>query len=171
MVKAAFEHEGNTGLLSVVTHFGVSYTVNCIKETDQSFRLGGTAINDVAHYEGLILTKQLNFPNDYGKLSKSVGLFNVAFKAFKDEQTSFLGDAILSDESWTDDDRHCYLTEYYGLYVEGNKPSWIASKKPIKDANYLFINLDVLDGGGNVIRRYRASPFIAQYRIMEMNDA
>ena len=158
MVKATFEHEGNNGLLTIVTHFGETYKVVCKKEDDEIFRLGGTAVNDIASYEGVILSR-----ND-SPLSSSCK--SATFRAFRSEQNTFEGEALLSNEEWDDSNLHCYATECYGLYMEGSKPGWIVSKSPVKDANYLFINIDILDGGGNLIKRYRASPYICQYRIM-----
>jgi len=55
MVKASFEHEGNSGLLTVVTHFNKTIEIACEKRDDEKFRLGGTAINEVIVYEGLLL--------------------------------------------------------------------------------------------------------------------
>jgi hypothetical protein len=46
--------------------------------------------------------------------------------------------------------------------MEGKAPGWFISKKPINQAHYLFANLDVLDGGGNLVKRYRVSPFTGE---------
>lgn len=158
MVKATFEHEGDNGLLTVVTHFDRTVEIPCEKQSDEGFRLGGTAVNDVAVYEGLII--------------KFVSLFSSEspgskFRAFRTPEDYFEGHGVLSDEEWSDADRHCYVTEYYPLDMEGQRPGWFLSHEPIKDANYLFINLDVLDGGGNVIKRYRVSPFTGDHAVME----
>lgn len=153
MVKVNFEHDGNNGQLFISTHFGVEYIVVCDKYCDQVFRLGGTVINDVMTFEGVITECQ--------------DAESVRFKAFKNEQDFFNGTAYLSPENWNKSDLHCYITEYYDLYVDGQRPKWLVSKLPLKDANYIFINLDVLDGGGNIIKRYRASPFFSHFRIME----
>ena len=152
MVKATFEYEGNIGLLTLITHFGDTFLISCVKHEDELFRLGGTAINEVSTYEGVILS-----------LDKSESLF----KAFRSEENTFQGFGWLSNEQWDTSDLHCYITESYGLDMEGNKPGWMISKSPVKDANYLFVNLDVLDGGGNLVKRYRVSPFTGQHRIME----
>jgi len=149
MVKATFEHEGNSGLLAIVTHFGRTVEIQCEKQTDESFRMGGTAVNEVVVYEGLIM----KFPTQ--------------FRAFRTPDDYFEETGILSDEEWTEANRHCYVTEYYSIDMEGKRPGWFISHEPIKDANYLFVNLDVLDGGGNVIKRYRVSPFTGEYRVME----
>lgn len=152
MVKATFEHEGNTGLLTVITHFDRIVQIPCEKHLDESFRLGGTAVHDLAVYEGVIL-------NLHGS--------PVVFRAFKDAQHSFEGQGVLSPEQWTEAQLHCYITEHYTLDMEGKKPDWFISQSPLKDANHLFINLDVLDGGGNVVKRYRVSPFTGEHRVME----
>lgn len=152
MVKATFEHEGNCGLLMVITHFDRTVKIPCEKHSGESFRLGGTAVHDLVVYEGVIL-----------KIAES----SVRFRAFRDEQHWFEGDGILSPETWTDANMHCYITEYYPLDMEGKRPGWFVTSRPLQDANHLFINLDVLDGGGNVIKRYRVSPFTGDHRVME----
>lgn len=153
MVKATFEYEGNSGLLTITTHFGATYSVACEKADEETFRLGGTAVHQIASHEAVIVD-----PRDY---------YDVVFRAFHNTETYFEANGILAEDTWDDSDFHCFVTEFYDLYMEGKKPSWIVTKKPIKDANYLFVNLDVLDGGGNVIKRYRASPFLEEYRVMD----
>jgi hypothetical protein len=59
------------------------------------------------------------------------------------------------------------VTEHYSLDMEGNPPGWIASHEPIDGPNCIFINLDVLDGGGNVVKRYRVSPYTGEFKLME----
>lgn len=154
MVHANFEHEGNTGLLLLTTHFGRPVEIACEKRDDETFRLGGTAINEVVVYEGLVLKLPAVPPFAH-------------FRAFRSEEVSFEANGVLSDEEWTEADRHCWVTEYYDLEMEGKPPGWFISKAPIRDAHYLFVNLDVLDGGGNVVKRYRVSPFTGEHRVME----
>jgi len=154
MVKATFEHEGNSGLLTIITHFGRTVEILCEKDTNEIFRMGGTAVNEVVVHEGLIL-RLPEFPQ------------SAPFRAFLDPDNHFEADGVLSDEEWHEADRHCYVTEYYPLDMEGQRPGWFISHKPIKDANYLFVNLDILDGVGNVIKRYRVSPFTGEHRVME----
>lgn len=153
MVKAIFEHEGNSGTLTVTCHFGQVVAVSCDKNNEEIFRLGGTAINEVAVYEGVIETYNKNI---------------VSFKAFKNSEVTFKGTATLSSEKWDDSDRHCYLTEHYQIDMENKSPAWFASKSPVEDPNRLFINLDVLDGGGNLIKRYRVSPFTGEYKCLTL---
>lgn len=155
MVKAIFEHEANIGLLKLTTHFGQNVVIRCLKCDDESFRLGGTAVNEVIAYEGVVL----KLPHESN---------SVDFRAFRSEDISFESNGILSDEDWTEADLHCWITEYYDIHMEGKPPGWFVSKNPIKDAHYLFINLDILDGGGNILRRYRVSPFTGEYKIMEI---
>jgi hypothetical protein len=154
MVEATFEHEGNSGLLKVITHFSEITTITCTKRSDETFRLGGTAINEVAVYEGLVLKLPTLPPYAH-------------FRAFRTPEMFFEDIGVMSNEPWDHADRHCYVTEYYSLDMEGNRPGWFISKKPLRDANHLFINLDVLDGGGNVIKRYRVSPFTGEHKIMD----
>jgi hypothetical protein len=151
MVTAKFEHDGNVGLLYIKTHFGHNHQISCEKSDDEVFRLGGTAANDVLVYEGLIT-----------ELSDPI----CNFKAFRKPEDVFEGVAHISPEAWSSADLHCYITEYYSLEMEGKDHEWFVSKGPIKDANYLFVNLDVLDGGGNLIRRYRVSPFTGEHKLI-----
>jgi hypothetical protein len=153
MVKAIFDYEGDSGLLTVITHFGHTVTIPCEKYSDESFRLGGTAVHDIVVYEGVILDEAIES--------------SVHFRAFRNEQYFFEGEGVLSPEPWTKANLHCYVIEYYPLDMEGKKPGWFVSKTPLKNANHLFINLDVLDGGGNVVKRYRVSPFTGDHRIMQ----
>lgn len=151
MVNAIFEHEGNNGLLKVTTHFDRSVEIPCDKHSDESFRLGGTAVHDLVSYEGVIL---------------NLSHVPTLFRAFRNEDNFFEGIGVLSPETWNDANLHCFVTEYYPLDMEGRRPEWFISQRPIKDANHLFINLDILDGGGNVVKRYRVSPFTGEYRVM-----
>lgn len=153
MVTASFEHEGNSGLLAVTTHFGETVKIACDKRDDEQFRLGGTAINEVVVYEGLILHWPALPPFAH-------------FRAFRSEQDYFEGTGTLSHEDWDAADLHCWITEHYDLDMEGKSPGWFISKAPIKDAHYLFVNLDIIDGGGNLIKRYRVSPFTGKYRMI-----
>ena len=112
--------------------------------------MGGTAVNEVVCYEGLLL--------DYD---------TITFRAFAPNGV-LEGVGVLSPEGWDNPaDRHCYVTEYYPLDMEGNEPCWFISRQPIVDAHHLFVNLDVIDGGLNLIRRYRVSPFLGTYKMME----
>ena len=153
MTKAIFEHDGDTGRLCVITHFKEKIEIPCKKNTGELFRLGGTAVNQIQVYEGLVLNLE-------------TGLF----RGFYNSEEYFEGTGLLSSEQWDNADTHCFITEFYDLNVEGKKPGWFISKNPIKEPNRVFINLDVLDGGGNPVKRYRVSPFTGKYRIMEMGD-
>lgn len=154
MVKASFEHDGDTGTLSVTTHFDRTVKIACDKRSDESFRLGGTAVHTVVTYEGLVLQ-----PSDTPVYAY--------FRAFRTPEDYFDSVGVLSSEQWPDDDRHCYVTEYYPLDMEGKRPNWFISRRPIQNANHLFINLDILDGGGNVMRRFRVSSFTGEHCVME----
>ena len=161
MVTAKFEHDGNVGTLYIKTHFGLERYIRCEKSDDESFRLGGTGSNSVIVYEGLIT----HLPGHHEDPDLC------SFKAFRTTEETFEGEGTLSSESWSPADLHCYITEYYPLDMEGKHHEWFVTKRPLKDANYLFVNLDVLDGGGNIIRRYRISPFTGEYKIMECLNA
>ena len=156
MVTANFLHDGNVGTLFLKTHFGQEFSIRCEKSDDEIFRLGGTAAQEIITYEGLITT--LSSPYCH-------------FKAFRTLENTFEDKAYLSPEPWTDADLHCYITEYYSLDMEGHPHEWFVSKTPLQDANYLFVNLDVIDGGGNLLKRYRVSPFTGQYKVINAASA
>lgn len=160
MVVASFEHDGNVGQLYIKTHFGREYLIDCSKSNDEIFRLGGTAINDVAIYEGLVT----DLPSPSG------GPGYCQFKAFRTPEDTFEGHALMSPEEWSAADLHCYITEFYPIHMEGQPHQWLVTKYPLKDANHLFVNLDVIDGGGNLMARYRVSPFTGEYTLLK-NDA
>ena len=149
MVKASFEHEGNFGSVVLTTHFGKTCRISCQKQSDEFFRFGGTAINEVLVHEAVILD-----------------LKNSKFRAFR-SGSHFEDIGILSPENWDISDLHCYATEYYPLDMEGKEHGWFLSKRPIQNAHHLFINLEVLDGGGNALRRLRISPFTGEF--VELN--
>jgi len=157
MVTAKFEHDGNVGTLYIKTHFGQERRIRCEKSDDETFRLGGTGSNDVVVYEGFIT----HLPGPHEDPDRC------SFKAFRTLEDTFEGDALLSPEDWTPADLHCWITEYYPLDMEGKSHGWLVSKNPIEDARYLFVNLDVIDGGGNVVKRYRISPFTGEHKVME----
>jgi len=152
MVKAFLEHEGNRATLHLTTHFGDSVKLECEKSDDEEFRLGGTAVNEVAVFEGVVLDSACDLA--HSSMARVRG--------FHSEQEFFDTIGILSPENWPQSDRHCYLTEYYPLDMEGRRPGWFVSRKPLSNPNYLFVNLDIVDGGGNVLRRYRVSPFTGE---------
>lgn len=152
---ANFEYDGNVGTLFIKTHFGKEFSIRCEKSDDEIFRLGGTAAHEVMMYEGLIM-----------KLNNPV----CQFRAFRTLEEYFEDAAYLSPEPWDEGDLHCYVTEYYTIRMEGKSHQWLVSKFPIQDANYIFVNLDILDGGANLIKRYRVSPFTGEYIILNSNN-
>lgn len=150
MVNASFEHVGgDTGLLKVVTHFETTHVIACEKQPDEFFRLGGTAVNEVAVYEGVVLNLPLS-----------------TFRAFASASHVIEGTGVLSPEDWTEADLHCYVHEYYPLDMEGKSPEWFIARQPLQNAHCVFINLDVTDGGGNVLKRYRVSPFTGEHVVI-----
>lgn len=154
MSIATFECNGDEGMLYVRTYFDEEHAILCHKGSDETFRLGGTAVNEVLSYEGIVL--------DYRQKT---------FRAFTSPTLFFDGEGTLSPEGWENPaDTHCYITEYYDLEIEGKSPGWIVSRGPIQAAPgpfQVFVNLDILDGGGNIMKRYRVSPLTGEYRLME----
>lgn len=150
MPLASFEFEGNEGTLTLTTHFDTTHVISCTKQDGELFRLGGTAVNEVAVHEGVLLNLPLS-----------------AFRAFVSNERTFDGYGILSPENWSDADLHCYVHEHYPLDMEGKQPVWFIASRPLQNAHHIFVNLDVLDGGGNIIKRYRVSPFTGEHVVLE----
>jgi len=150
MPTASFEYEGDVGTLTVVTHFDATHVISCTKHDGELFRLGGTAVNEVAVHEGVILNITLS-----------------TFRAFASNGQTFEGRGVLSPENWSDADLHCYVHEHYPLDMEGKEPEWFVASRPLQNAHHIFVNLDVLDGGGNLIKRYRMSPFTGKHVVLE----
>lgn len=149
-----FEQDGDIGVLTLITHFGMTHEIRCEKKPGEAFRIGGTAVTELTTHEGLLLVT----PNEDDIVAP--------FRAFYSDG-HFEADGILSPEMWDDADRHCFVTEYYPLDIEGQSPGWLISKTRLHQANPLFINVDILDGGGNTMKRYRISTFFGTYKVME----
>ena len=49
------ENSKNTGVVHMQTYFNEQYSVEVEKPLSANFKLGGTAVNEVAAFEGLIL--------------------------------------------------------------------------------------------------------------------
>jgi hypothetical protein len=152
MLKARFEDRGNTGTLHVTTHFGKDVCIECSKEDHQTFKLGGTGINEISVFEGIVL--QLPAENTPAQ-----------FRAFRSEKDFFEDEGEISTETFNRGDG-CFVIEYYPIDVEGKRPGWILCKNPIDSKYPIFINLYVMDGGGNTVKTYRVSPFFGTWRVM-----
>jgi hypothetical protein len=116
-MKYNFEFNGNKGILYLETHLNTKHEIECVKNDDEIFRLGGTAVNQV-------LIKKL----DNGK----------------------------------------YRTEYYPLDMEGKQVQYLDLDQPLDQnlARLIFINVDVIDGGENLLRRYRIDPYFGTHRVI-----
>jgi hypothetical protein len=157
MNTANFEYTGNTGILSLTTHFGKRHHIACCKDNDEMFRLGGTAVDAIYVYEAILLS----VPDSLEQEGE--------FRAFRSKRPGdhFDGRGLVSPDAWDPSDRHGYVTEYYPLDMEGKPPGWFFSRELIDEAQCIFVNLDVLDGGGNIVKRYRVSPYTGEFTLME----
>lgn len=148
------ENSKNTGVVHMQTYFNEQYSVEVEKPLSANFKFGGTAVNEVAVFEGLIL----EFLQDN----------KCKFRAYKPDGSLFEGIAEVSPEKWTDDDMHCWVLEYYDLEMEGKPVSWLACKNKLSKIDCIFINLDIVDEFSSIIKRYRMSPFFCNYRIVNI---
>ena len=155
MQDPTFEQEGSEGVLAFVSHFGKQHRIRFQKTENEVFRIGGTAVTEVMSVEGLVLG------------TPKSGQTKATFRAFRTPSDFFEAEGTLSPEGWeTPEDLHCYVIEYYPLDIEGSTPGWLISRRVIEQPNFIFINVDVLDGGGNLLKRYRVSPFFGDIKEM-----
>lgn len=148
MNTAKLEFEDKNIVLKFKTYFNQSKELVFNRDFSLFYRLGGTAINTLSEYEGIITN------------------FNTfTFKAFKNEIDTFEGNGILSCEEWNKEvDRHCWIYEYYTLDAENKEHSWLICKNRLTNINTIFLNIDGIDGGSNIIERYRVCPFFGNYK-------
>lgn len=151
MPRASFEAEGNEGVLTITTHNGATRTIQCTKTDDESFILGGTRASEVIQHPCVVV----GFPD-----------VHVSFQARHTDGTLLSGRGISYTPDLLDGDA-AYAIEYYTLDMEGQPPGWIVSRTPIDDPALLFVNIDCLDGGGNLIKRYRVSPYHGTVKVIE----
>lgn len=144
----------NTGVVHMQTYFNEQYSVKVEKPESASFKLGGTAVNEIAIFEGLILDF---LPNN-----------KCRFRAYKTDSLFFEGIAEVSPEKWSDDDTHCWVLEYYDLEMEGKPVSWLACKNKLSKIDCIFINLDIVDASNKISNRYRISPFFCSHKIVKL---
>jgi len=146
MHDAKLEYDGNTAVLKLTSHFGQPLSIRCFKEDAESFRLSFTGANEILVRKGII-TQVFEKALAVDIRGCEVRVDRVSDDAFE------IGEEI-------------FVTEYYGLYMEHARPGFLASRSPIQEPRLLFVNVDRLDGGGNMISRYRVSPYDGSYRLM-----
>lgn len=149
MASYIFEHDGNRGLLKLTTHNGINVIVECHKDSNQIFKIGGTAVDSVLVFPSTIISIDRGY---------------ATVQSIKSSSMLFSGPIYTPGAKVGD---LAFAIEYYDIYMEGKPPSWLISPLPIEQANILFINVECLDAGGNLIRRYRVSPFTGECRMME----
>jgi len=154
MASYIFEHEGNRGLLKLTTHNGKDILIECHKKDHQIFKIGGTAADAVLTFPGLILG--ISEDRQSATLQSS-------------QNTSMLFDGKLYDPNLVMGDM-AFAIEYYDVNMEGKPPSWLIVPAPIEQSRILFINIECVDAGHNLSRRYRVSPFTGECRMMEFNN-
>jgi hypothetical protein len=149
MASYIFEHEGNRGLLNLTTHDGRSILIECHKDSNQIFKIGGTAADSVLVFPGHII---------------SIDGETATVQSAKSPSLIFSGKLYLPGAKVGD---IAFAIEYYDIHMEGKPPSWLISPAPIEQSHILFINVECLDAGRNLVRRYRVSPFTGECRMME----
>jgi len=78
-----------------------------------------------------------------------------------------IGGTALSDLSMQKviiDDKEKFIVEYYDINMETSQPKLLILDHQPTNINLLFINIDIIDGGGNIMRRYRVDPWFGDYK-------
>ncbi len=145
MLDYSFEHDGDRGRLILVTHFGDRHEINCEKEPHQTFRPGGTGGAGIRSVPCQVLA-----------VESELVTFLVA--GVKLTTPNFASGVQVG--------KTAYVSEYYPLDAEGQRPGFFVSRKPIERPDILFVNVDCLDGGGNLMKRYRISTYDGKYTVI-----
>lgn len=146
MYSSKLECNDNLAILKLTTHFGKSLEIHCKKETNQCFRLSFTGVAETLVAKGQVT-----------KVDRTA-VFLVSGKR------EFNG-IRLNDEIFEIGDE-AYAYDYYHLSMEHQPPGILITHLKINEPRLLFVNVDCLDGGGNLIKRYRCSPFTGSYLIL-----
>lgn len=154
MASYIFEHEGNRGLLKLTTHNGKTLIIECHKADNQIFKIGGTAADAVLTFPGVI--------QGVSEDRQSATLQSAQNPAMIFNGKLYDSELRLGDPA--------FAIEYYDIHMEGKPPSWLIAPLPIEQSRILFVNVECVDAGHNLIRRYRVSPFTGECRMMEFVD-
>lgn len=146
MPKAFLEHNGDSGILHVCTHFNTYHEIPVIKESHQNWRLGGTAVDALDVY-----------PCEIARILDDCNA-EIFIPPLNLTTIAVLGPIKQGSQ--------CYCIEYYDLEMEGKVPGWLVTIDPPVYAKQIFINLDILNEVGDLVRRYRVSTFTGQCRVM-----
>lgn len=146
MHKANLEYDGDNAILRLELHSGESASISCTKATSQSFRLSFTGANEILVVGGTItaIRDGMVVIDSGGKELQALTIIPGEYR---------IGQNV-------------YATEYYGLDMETESPKFVVSSRPIEEPRLLFVNVDCLDGGGNIIKRYRVSPYTGSFKVI-----
>lgn len=159
MLNTRFDFERNEGVLTVQCRNGHTYKIPCTKESNQTFRLGGTAVHEVMH-EPCIVSEI--HPGSGGPFtSYTCHLMN-------GQPVHGLACLLVDNDLMPGD--AAYVVESYPLELENAKPYFGISRTPVKHPNLICVNVDCIDGGGNVIKRYRVCPNHGRCIVIGVND-
>lgn len=147
MLDYTFEHDGDRGRLVLTTQTGHRHEINCEKEPTQSFRAGGTGVVGAKSVPCRVLAIQ---PDRVTILIRNDIQLNV--ECF--------------DAAGLKIGQRAFVTEKYSLDMESRKPGLFVSADKPERPDIQFINVDCLDGGGNVIKRYRVDAFTGEHVVM-----
>lgn len=146
MHNATLEHDGNTAVLDLITCFGQSVRVPCQKTDAETFMLTYTGVSEISIAQGVV--------EEVFDTAVAINVAGQSFRALRVTTDEF----AIGELAW--------ITEHYQLFMENHPPTWMVSKAPIDDPRVLFVNVDCVDGGGNIMKRYRVCPFTGTWRVM-----
>ena len=155
MVNYIFEHEDNRGTLTLTTHNCQNKIIDCQKAYTQTFRVGGTASNGLIIHPVTILSidRTQNLVTVCLQSNPSIILVGSLYE-FPGRQLFVNGTA--------------FAIEYYTLDMEGKPPEWLITSAIPDQLEILFVNVDCIDSGLNIVKRYRVSTYTGQCKIMEL---
>lgn len=143
MVDYKFEQKNNVGKLKLITQFGDKFLIDCEKDKSTAYRIGGTAISNVR----VVSCKVISVQN---------GFMTVALNGEIKIKTPFFREALVGGTV-------AFATEYY--HPKADSASLFISAERPSQPELLFVNVDCIDGGGKLIKRYKIDTYTGNYII------
>lgn len=143
MFSSKLECDGDDAILRLTTHFNKPIIIRCKKQPSQTFRLSYTAVHANRVISGVIT-----------KIDRQAVWLDNKYNGIR-----------LNDEQMEVGEK-AYAYDYYHLLMEDQPSSILISKLVIEEPRLLFVNIDALDGAGNLISRHRCSPYTGDYLIL-----
>jgi hypothetical protein len=141
MVDYKFERRGNSGKLKLTTQFGHKFVIECQKDDSTAYRAGGTAISSVRVIPCKVFSVEHGFVTVI--INNEIKIKTPFFEGHPQE-----GHAV-------------FATEYY--HLKSDKANLFVSVDKPSQPELLFINVDCVDGAGDIIKRYKIDTYTGNY--------